>query len=137
MEDPRLQSLQDHAVRVFYLPIRVGVRHDGPVDADVVVIAKFEEFLPCELYAVIFDDGVRNTKAVDDIEERFHGLLGSDRRDRPSLNSLRKLVNGDKEMRVAPGAFLRRPTRSSPQTVNGHVMGIVWSACTGRWVCRA
>ena len=27
-----------------------------------------------------------------------------------------------------PGAFLSGPTRSSPQTVKGHVMGIVWSA---------
>ena len=27
-----------------------------------------------------------------------------------------------------PGAFLRGPTRSSPQTTKGHVMGIIWSA---------
>ncbi|RCV32793.1 hypothetical protein SETIT_7G031300v2 [Setaria italica] len=31
-----------------------------------------------------------------------------------------------------PGAFLKGPTRSSPQTAKGHVMGIVWSACAGR-----
>jgi hypothetical protein len=27
-----------------------------------------------------------------------------------------------------PGAFLRGLTRSSPQTTNGHVIRIVWSA---------
>ena len=31
-----------------------------------------------------------------------------------------------------PGAFLRGPTRSSPQTMKGHVMGIIWSAWAGR-----
>ena len=27
-----------------------------------------------------------------------------------------------------PGALLRGPTRLSPRTANGHMMGIVWSA---------
>jgi hypothetical protein len=29
---------------------------------------------------------------------------------------------------TAPHVFLRGPTRSSTQTVKGHVIGIVWSA---------
>ena len=31
-----------------------------------------------------------------------------------------------------PGALLRGPTRSSPQTMNDHVMGIIWSAWADR-----
>jgi hypothetical protein len=54
----------------------VGVRHGGPIDADVVVIIELEEFLPHEQRAIVCDDGVRNSKAVDDVEEESHGLLG-------------------------------------------------------------
>jgi hypothetical protein len=57
---------------------------------------EFEEFLPCKLPTIIRDDGVRDSKAVDDVEEKFHGLLGSDRRDRPRLNPHRELINDDK-----------------------------------------
>jgi hypothetical protein len=42
---------------------------------------------------------------VANVEEKFHGLLGLDRRDRSSLDPLRELVNGDKQVRLAPGHF--------------------------------
>ena len=74
---------------------------------------------------------------MDDVKEEQHGLLELDRRDRSSLYSLCKLVYGDKQVRIALGRPLERSERSSPQTMNGHVMGIVWSAWDGRWVCRA
>jgi hypothetical protein len=45
---------------------------------DVVVITEFEELLCCELHAIIHDDGVWDSKAVDDVEEECHGLLGFD-----------------------------------------------------------
>jgi hypothetical protein len=51
---------------------------------------------------------------VDDVEEKFHGLLGSDHRDWPSPNPLRELVNGGKEMRVALGCFLEGPDQIEP-----------------------
>jgi hypothetical protein len=41
--------------------------------------------LPHELCAIIRDDGVRNSKAMDDVEEEFHGLLGFDHGNQPSL----------------------------------------------------
>jgi hypothetical protein len=99
IEDPRLESLQNHAVCAFDLPVHAWVHHGGLVDADVVIVAKFEKFLPCELRTVIRDDGVRDSKAVDDVEEKFHGLLGPDCHDRPSFNPLH----------VAPGCFLEGP----------------------------
>jgi hypothetical protein len=86
---------------VFNLPVRTGVHHGGSVDA--AIVTEFEEFFPCKLHIVICDDGVRDSKAVDDVEEKFHGLLGSDHRNRSIFNPLCELVNGDKQMSVAPG----------------------------------
>jgi hypothetical protein len=99
---------------MFDLPVHTGVRHGSLVDADVVIVIEFEEFLPSKLRTIICDDGVRDSNAVDDVEEKFHGLLRSDRRDRPSLNPLRELVNSDKQMRVAPGCFLEGPDQIEP-----------------------
>jgi hypothetical protein len=36
-----------------------------------------------------------------------------------------------------PVVFFRGPTKSSPQTVNDHVMGIVCKVWARRWVCLA
>jgi hypothetical protein len=72
------------------------VRHGGPIDLDVVVIAKPEEFLSRKLRTIVRDDGVRYSKAVDDVKEKFHSLLRLDHRDQSSLDPLRELVNGNK-----------------------------------------
>ena len=56
----------------------MGVRHGGPVDADMVFIAELKKLLSDELRAVIHDDGVWDSKAMDDVEEEQHGLLGFD-----------------------------------------------------------
>ena len=80
---------------------------------------------------------LQDSKVMDDVKEEQHGLLGLDHGDRSSLYPLCKLVYGDKQVHIAPGALLRGLTISSPQIVNGHVMGIVWSAWTDRWVCQA
>ena len=117
------------------LPARAGVCHGGPIDMDVVFIVESEELLFSELRAVVYDDGVWDPKAMDDVKEEQHGLFGLDRGDRWSLYPLCKLVYGDKQVRIAPGALLRGLTRSSPQTMNSHVMGIIWSAWVGRWIC--
>ena len=47
----------------------------GLVDADVMFIAKLEEFLARELCVVVRDDGVWDSKAMDDVEEEQYGLL--------------------------------------------------------------
>ena len=84
------------------LPVRAGVCHGGPIDADVVFIVESEELLSGELRAIVRDDGVRDSKAMDDVEEEQHGLLGLDHGDRPSLYPLCKLVYRDKQVGVAP-----------------------------------
>ena len=73
-----------------------GVRYGGPVNVDVIFIAELEELLPGELRVIVRDDGVWDSKVMDDVEEEQHGLLGFDRGDRPSFDPFRKLVYGDK-----------------------------------------
>ena len=78
--------------------------HDGgPIDPDVVFIAESKELLYGELHVVVRDDGVWDSKVMDDVEEEQHGLLGFDRRDQPSFYPLGKLVYGDKQVGVALG----------------------------------
>ena len=78
------------------LLVHVGMHHGGPIDVDVVFIAESEELLFGELRTVVRDDGVWDPKAMDDVKEEQHGLLGLDREDRSSFYPLGKLVYGDK-----------------------------------------
>ena len=90
------------------------MRDGRPFESDVLFITKSNEFLAGELRAVVYDDGVWNSEAMDDVEEEQHSLLGIDCGDRPSFDPFYELVYGDKQVGVAPGAFLRGPTRLSP-----------------------
>jgi hypothetical protein len=72
----------------------------------MVVVAKLQEYFAGELCVVVGDDGIRNPKAVDDIREEQHHLLGLDFGDGASLDPLRELVHGDEQVRVAPGYLL-------------------------------
>jgi hypothetical protein len=71
------------------------VYHGGPINADVVVIIESEEFLPRELRAIVRDDGVWDSKTVDDVEEELHGLLRFYHGNQPSLYPLCELVHSD------------------------------------------
>ena len=82
--------------------------HGSPIDADVVFIVESDELFPGELRAVACDNGVRDSKAMDDVKEEQHGLLELDRGDRSSLYPLCKLIYNDKQVRIAPGRPLER-----------------------------
>jgi len=84
------------------------VRHGGPIDADVAFIVESKELFSGELRAVVHDNGVQDSKAMDDVKEEQHGLLGLDHRDRLSLYPLYKLVYGDKKVCIAPGHSIER-----------------------------
>ena len=51
------------------LPVRLGVHDDSPIDSDVLLIVESNEFLADELCDVVYDDGVRYSEAMDDVEE--------------------------------------------------------------------
>ena len=74
------------------------MRDGGPIDPDVLFIAESKEFLADEMCAVVHDDGVRYSKAMDNVEEEQHGLLGLDRGDWSSFYPLCKLVYSDKQV---------------------------------------
>ena len=96
------------------LPIHAGLRHGGPIDAAMVFIAESEELLLGELHVVVHDNGVRDSKAMDDVKEEEHGLLGLDHRDWSSLYPLCKLVYDDKQVHIVPGRSLERSDHIKP-----------------------
>ena len=51
------------------LPIRPGVCDGRPINPDVLFIVESNEFPAGELRAIVCDDGVRYSKAMDDVEE--------------------------------------------------------------------
>jgi len=90
------------------------VCHNGPINVDVVFIAESEELLPGELHAIVRDNGVQDSKAMDDVEEEHHGLLQLDCGDRSSLYPLCKLVYGDKQVGVTPKRPFERSNQIDP-----------------------
>ena len=90
------------------------MRDSGPIDLDVLFITESKEFLTGELSAVVHDDEVRYSKAMDDIKEEPHGLLRLDREYRSGLYRLYKLVYGDKQVRIAPERPLERSDQIEP-----------------------
>ena len=90
------------------------MRYGGPIDVDVIFIAELEELLSHELRAVVHDNGVRDSKAMNDVKEEQHDLFGLDRGDRLSLYALSKLVYDDKQVCIAPGRPLERSNQIEP-----------------------
>jgi hypothetical protein len=76
------------------------------VHADVVVTAEANEFLSCELCVVVCDDGVRDSKAMDDVCEESHHMLGLDVAEGSDLDALGKFVDGDQQVCEAPRCLL-------------------------------
>ena len=91
----------------------------GPIDLDVLFIVESNEFLACELRAVVCDDGVQYSEAMDDVEEEQHSLLGHDRGDRSSFDPFCELVYGDKQVGVAPRHLFERPNQVEPPDREG------------------
>ena len=87
------------------------MRHDGLIDADVVFIVESEELFPGELCVVVRDNVVWDFKAMDDVKEEQHSLLGFDHGDRSSFDPFCELVYGDKKVGVAPGRLFERPNQ--------------------------
>jgi hypothetical protein len=53
------------------------------------------------------DDGVQDPEAMDDVGEERHRLLGPDAVQRSDLDPLGEFVDGDQQVRVAPGRLLQ------------------------------
>jgi hypothetical protein len=69
---------------------------------DVVVVIEIHKLFTNELGAIVRDDAVGNSKAVDDVGKKEHNLLRPDAGDRTGLDPLGKFVNGDEQVGEAP-----------------------------------
>ena len=70
------------------------MRHSGPIDVDVVFIIELDELFPSELRVIVCDNGVWDSKAMDNVKKEQHGFLKLDHGHRSSLYPLCKLVYG-------------------------------------------
>ena len=129
--------MEDHAIGTIHLLVRLLVRHSRPVHTYVEAVAEHQELLARELGAVVGDNRVRDPEPEDDVGEELDCLLGFDLADGSSLDPLENLSIATSKWVKPPGAFFSGPTRSSPHTANGHVMGIVCRAWAGRFLFRA
>jgi len=95
------------------------VRDGCPIDSDVLFITETNEFPTGELRAVVCDDGVRYSKAMDDVEKEQNSLLGFDCGYWPSFNPFCELVYGDKQVGKASGRFFKWPNQVKPPDREG------------------
>jgi hypothetical protein len=80
-----------------------------PVHADVVFVAKLQEFPAGELGAVVGDDGIRHPESVDDVGEEGHGLLCPEVCDWVCLDPIGEFVYNDQHVGVASGRLSQGP----------------------------
>ena len=112
--------MQEHAVCALNLSVHSGVRNGCPIDPDVLLIIESNEFTAGELCAIVCDDGVRYSEAMDDIGKTSTAC--SDlivEIDRASIHFINLSMVTSRWVKPT-GAFLSGPTRSSPQTAKGH-----------------
>jgi hypothetical protein len=72
--------------------------HGRPEHTDVVVVVEIQKLFTSELGAIVRDDAVGNSKAVDDVGKKEHSLLRPDAGDRMGLDPLGKFINGDEQV---------------------------------------
>jgi hypothetical protein len=77
----------------------------------MVIVAEIKELFTGVLCAVVGDDGVWDPEVMNNIGKEGHRLLRLDSCDWSSLNPLRELVNGNKQVDEAPRRFLERPDK--------------------------
>jgi hypothetical protein len=69
-----------------------------PEHTDVVVVAEIQKLFTSKLGVIIRDDTVEDPKAVDDVGEKEHSLLGPDAGDRAGLDPLGEFVDGNEQV---------------------------------------
>ena len=91
--------------------------HGDPVHPDVVILAKIQEFFAGELGTVVGD--FWDPEAMDDVGEERHRLLGPDAVQGSDLDPLGKFVDGNQQVRVAPGCLLQGADKVQTRGENG------------------
>jgi hypothetical protein len=73
----------------------------------VVILAEVQELSAGELGAIVGDDGFHDPETMDDVGEECHRLFGPDAVQGLDLDPLGEFIDGDQEVRVAPGCLLQ------------------------------
>jgi hypothetical protein len=72
--------------------------HGRPEHANVMVVAEIQKLFTSELGAVVRDDAVGDPKAMNNVGEELHSLLGPDAGDRAGLDPLGEFVDSDEQV---------------------------------------
>jgi hypothetical protein len=83
---------------MFFLSICFWMSYGRPEHTNVVVVAEIQKLFTSKLGVIVRDDTVGNPKAVDDVGEKEHSLLGPDAGDRMGLDPLGKFVNCNEQV---------------------------------------
>lgn len=134
VEDPCLDALQDHAIGALHLAIACRV-HDGCIaDFDAKLFLIFLEYGAGELSAIVSNDTVGYSKAVDYPFMNSLALAAVILTTCFASMHLLNLSMQTNKWVIPPGAFLKGPTISRPHTANDQEIGIVWSSLAGTLV---
>jgi hypothetical protein len=115
-EGARLYALQYQAVSMLNLPICTQVGYHGPVHPDVVAITEIQEFFPGEVSTIVGDNGVRDLKQKMMSWLKFTACLELIFARGLASIHLVNLSSVTSRWVKPPGAFLKGPKRSRPQT---------------------
>jgi hypothetical protein len=88
-----------------------------------------------ELGPIVSDDPVQDPKPADDGLDKLDCGLLIDLDNRGCFRSLGEFVDGDIEIPEPSDGPGKWPRMSSPQTANAHEGRIIYSGCTGVWIC--
>jgi hypothetical protein len=103
----------------------------------VVVVIEIQKLFTSKLGAIVCNDTVGNPKAVNDVGEKEHGLLGPDAGDRTGLDLLGKFVNCNEQVGETASCPFHGPDKVEPPNSKRPCDGDGLQGLAGRWVCLA
>ena len=99
--------------------------HGRYIKPDVLSLAEFLRLTFGKVCSIICDDVVWKPKTENDLFEKLNRRGCITLADRLRFNPFSELVNCHQEVRFLSLDRLKGPTKSSPQTANGQVIGII------------
>jgi hypothetical protein len=80
----------------------------------VVVVTEIQKLFASELGAIVCDDTVGDPKAMNNVSEEEHSLLGPDAGDRAGLDPLEEFVDGDEQVSEAASCSFQWSDKVEP-----------------------
>jgi hypothetical protein len=80
----------------------------------VVVVTEIQKLFTSKLGAIVRDDTVGNSKAVDNVGEKEHSLLEPDAGDRPGLDPFGEFIDGNEQVGETTSCPFQWPDKVEP-----------------------